>query len=70
MLSLGVLNLLPIPPFDGDRLFKELIDATIGLKRASGRGLLWGLRIFALTLLALNVILTLLNPSLILFFFG
>lgn len=68
--SLGVLNLLTIPPLDGDRLFKELIDATIGLERTSGKAILWSLRVLALALLALNIIFTLLNPSLLAFFFG
>ncbi|MDO8057053.1 MAG: site-2 protease family protein, partial [Candidatus Hermodarchaeota archaeon] len=46
--SLGIINLLPIPPLDGDRLWKELIDATISLERTAGRVILWGLRVTAL----------------------
>jgi membrane-associated protease RseP (regulator of RpoE activity) len=69
MLSLGILNLLPIPPLDGDRLWKELIDRTISLERGIGRALLWGLRITALTILVVNVILTILNPGLLGMFF-
>jgi len=69
-LSLAIMNLLPIPPLDGDRLFKELIDATISLERTSGRMILWGLRIFALALLLLNIIFTIISPGLLLLFFG
>jgi membrane-associated protease RseP (regulator of RpoE activity) len=69
-LSLGVMNLLPIPPLDGDRLFKELIDATISLERRSGRILLNSLRIFALMLLVLNIVFTFLRPDLLFLFFG
>jgi membrane-associated protease RseP (regulator of RpoE activity) len=68
-ISLGIINLLPIPPLDGDRLWKDLIDATISLERKSGKALLWGLRITALTILALNVIFTIFNPALLLIFF-
>lgn len=67
--SLGIINLLPIPPLDGDRLWKDLIDATLTLERKSGKALLWGLRISALTILALNVIFTIFNPALLAFFF-
>ncbi len=69
-LSLGIMNLLPIPPLDGDRLFKELIDATISLERRSGQVLLYGLRFFALGLLILNIIFTFLRPDLLFLFFG
>ncbi len=69
-LSLGIMNLLPIPPLDGDKLFKELIDAAISLERRSGQALLYGLRFFALGLLALNIIFTFLRPDLLLLFFG
>ena len=69
-LSLGIMNLLPIPPLDGDRLFKELIDATVSLERRSGRILLNGLRIFALALLVLNIVFTFLRPDLLFLFFG
>jgi membrane-associated protease RseP (regulator of RpoE activity) len=69
-LSLAIMNLLPIPPLDGDKLFKELIDATISLERTSGRILLWGLRISALILLLLNIIFTIISPGLLLLFFG
>ncbi len=68
--SVGLLNLLPVPPLDGDKLFKELIDAVVSLERRRGRALLWGLRIFALALLILNVAFTLLTPSLLVMFFG
>jgi len=68
-LSLAIINLLPIPPLDGDRLWKDLIDHTISLKRKSGKAILWGLRIAALTILALNIIFTILNPSLLAWFF-
>ncbi|MFW9935033.1 MAG: site-2 protease family protein [Candidatus Thorarchaeota archaeon] len=68
-ISLGIINLLPIPPLDGDRLWKDLIDATISLERKSGKALLWGLRIAALTILALNIIFTVFNPALLLIFF-
>jgi membrane-associated protease RseP (regulator of RpoE activity) len=68
-ISLGIINLLPIPPLDGDRLWKELIDRTVSLERKSGRALLWGLRIAALTILILNILFTILNPALLLFFF-
>ncbi len=68
-ISLGIINLLPIPPLDGDRLWKELIDRTVSLERKSGKALLWGLRITALTILILNIIFTFLNPVLLLFFF-
>lgn len=69
-LGVGIMNLLPTPPFDGDKLFKELIDATISLERTSGRAVLWGLRIFTLAILVLNIVFTLLNPSLLAMFFG
>jgi len=69
-LGLGIMNLLPTPPFDGDKLFKELIDATISLERTSGRAVLWGLRIFTLAVLVLNIVFTLLNPSLLAMFLG
>ncbi len=69
-LSLGIMNLLPIPPLDGDRLFKELIDATVSLERRSGRILLNSLRIFALALLVLNIVFTFLRPDLLFLFFG
>ncbi len=69
-LSLAIMNLLPIPPLDGDKLFKELIDATISLERTSGRILLWGLRISALVLLILNIVFTIITPGLLLLFFG
>ncbi|MFX1562829.1 MAG: site-2 protease family protein [Promethearchaeota archaeon] len=69
-LSLAIMNLLPIPPLDGDRLYKELIDAAISLERTSGRVVLWGLRIFALVLLLLNIIFTVISPGLLLLFFG
>jgi membrane-associated protease RseP (regulator of RpoE activity) len=69
-LGLGIMNLLPTPPFDGDKLFKELIDATISLERTSGRAVLWGLRVFTLAVLVLNIVFTLLNPSLLAMFFG
>lgn len=68
-ISLGIINLLPIPPLDGDRLWKELIDRTVSLERKSGKALLWGLRISALTILILNIVFTILNPNLLLFFF-
>ncbi|MFX0169165.1 MAG: site-2 protease family protein [Candidatus Hodarchaeota archaeon] len=68
--SLGVINLLPIPPLDGDRLWKELIDVTISLERKSGRALLWGLRIAALGTLIANIVFTIMNPALLLMFFG
>ena len=68
-ISLGIINLLPIPPLDGDRLWKDLIDATLSLERMSGQALLWGLRISALTILVLNVIFTIFNPSLLALFF-
>ena len=68
-ISLGIINLLPIPPLDGDRLWKDLIDATLTLERKSGKAILWGLRISALAILALNVIFTFLNPTLLAFFF-
>ena len=68
-ISLGIINLLPIPPLDGDRLWKELIDRTVSLDRKSGKALLWGLRITALTILILNIMFTFLNPGLLLFFF-
>jgi membrane-associated protease RseP (regulator of RpoE activity) len=68
-ISLGIINLLPIPPLDGDRLWKDLIDATISLERKSGKALLWGLRIAALTILVLNIIFTVFNPALLLIFF-
>jgi membrane-associated protease RseP (regulator of RpoE activity) len=69
-LSLGVMNLLPIPPLDGDKLFKELIDATVSLERRSGRILLNSLRFFALGLLILNIVFTFLRPDLLFLFFG
>jgi membrane-associated protease RseP (regulator of RpoE activity) len=68
-ISLGIINLLPIPPLDGDRLWKDLIDGTLSLERKSGKALLWGLRITALTILALNIIFTIFNPELLAFFF-
>ncbi|MFX1319443.1 MAG: site-2 protease family protein [Promethearchaeota archaeon] len=68
-ISLGIINLLPIPPLDGDRLWKELIDRTVSLERKSGKVLLWGLRVTALAILILNIIFTFLNPALLLFFF-
>jgi membrane-associated protease RseP (regulator of RpoE activity) len=68
-LSLGIINLLPIPPLDGDRLWKELIDRTISLERRSAKALLWGLRITALSVLAINIIFTILNPGLLGMFF-
>lgn len=68
-LSLAIINLLPIPPLDGDRLWKDLIDHTISLERRSGQALLWALRITALALLALNIIFTVLNPALLAWFF-
>jgi membrane-associated protease RseP (regulator of RpoE activity) len=68
-LSLGIINLLPIPPLDGDRLWKELIDRTISLERRSAKALLWGLRIAALSLLIVNVIFTILMPELLGIFF-
>jgi membrane-associated protease RseP (regulator of RpoE activity) len=69
-LGVGILNLLPTPPFDGDKLFKELIDATLSLERTRGRAMLWGLRIFALAVLLLNIVFTFLNPHLLAMFFG
>ncbi len=69
-LSLGIMNLLPIPPLDGDRLFKELIDATVSLERRSGRILLNSIRIFALSLLILNIAFTFLRPDLLFLFFN
>jgi membrane-associated protease RseP (regulator of RpoE activity) len=69
-LGIGIMNLLPTPPFDGDKLFKELIDATISLDRSSGRAVLWALRGFALALLVLNLVFTFLNPSLLAMFLG
>ncbi len=68
--SLGIINLLPIPPLDGDRLWKELINATISLERTSGKALLWALRIGALAILVANVLFTILNPALLAIFFG
>jgi membrane-associated protease RseP (regulator of RpoE activity) len=68
--SLGVINLLPIPPLDGDRLWKELIDVTISLERTAGRAILWGLRITALATLIANVVFTVMNPALLFMFFG
>ncbi len=68
-LSLAIINLLPIPPLDGDRLWKDLIDGTISLERKSGKAILWGLRIAALSILALNIIFTVLTPTLLAFFF-
>ncbi|MFX1540235.1 MAG: site-2 protease family protein [Promethearchaeota archaeon] len=68
-ISLGLINLLPVPPLDGDRLWKDLIDATISLERTSGRALLWGLRITALSILIVNVLFTILNPALLAMFF-
>jgi membrane-associated protease RseP (regulator of RpoE activity) len=68
-ISLGLINLLPIPPLDGDRLWKELIDATISLERTSGKALLWGLRITALSILIVNVLFTIWNPILLAMFF-
>jgi len=68
--SLGIINLLPIPPLDGDRLWKELIDATVSLERTVGRALLWGLRITALATLIANIVFTVMNPELLLMFFG
>jgi len=65
--SLAVMNLLPIPPLDGDKMYKELIDATLSLDRASGLILLYSLRIFALLLLILNVALTFLRLLALLF---
>ncbi|MFW9832025.1 MAG: site-2 protease family protein, partial [Candidatus Thorarchaeota archaeon] len=67
--SLGVINLLPIPPLDGDRLWKELIDKTISLERQSARALLWGIRIAALAILIANVVFTIFNPNLLGIFF-
>lgn len=67
--SLGIINLLPIPPLDGDRLFKELIDKTISLERKSAQALLWTLRITALSILIANVIFTVFTPSLLAIFF-
>jgi membrane-associated protease RseP (regulator of RpoE activity) len=69
-LSLAIMNLLPIPPLDGDRLFKELIDVTISLERRSGRALLWALRVSALSLLILNIVFTFLRPDLLALLFG
>ncbi len=69
-LSLAIMNLLPIPPLDGDRLFKELIDVTISLERRSGRALLWALRVSALMLLILNIAFTFLRPDLLAMLFG
>jgi membrane-associated protease RseP (regulator of RpoE activity) len=68
--SLGIINLLPIPPLDGDRLWKELIDATISLERTTGRVVLWSLRIAALATLIANIVFTVLNPALLFMFFG
>lgn len=68
--SLGIINLLPIPPLDGDRLWKELIDARISLERKSGKALLWVLRIGALAILVANVLFTIFNPALLAIFFG
>ncbi len=68
-LSLAIINLLPVPPLDGDRLWKDLIDVTISLERRGGKALLWGLRITALTILALNIIFTILTPGLLAWFF-
>ncbi len=69
MLSLGIINLLPIPPLDGDRLWKDLIDATIMMERKSGKALLWGLRITALSILVANILFTIINPALLAIFF-
>ena len=68
-LSLGLINLLPIPPLDGDRIWKELIDRIISLERRSAKALLWGLRITALSILIINVIFTIFNPGLLAMFF-
>ncbi len=68
-LSLGIINLLPIPPLDGDRLWKELIDKTISMERKSGKVLLWFLRIAALSILAINIIFTIIMPGLLGIFF-
>ncbi|MFX1565057.1 MAG: site-2 protease family protein [Promethearchaeota archaeon] len=68
-LSLGIINLLPIPPLDGDRLWKELIDSTISMERRGGKAVLWSLRITAISILIANIVFTIINPNLLLLFF-
>jgi len=60
--SVGIMNLLPIPLFDGDRMLADALDVL--LKKRSpkaGRIILNGFRIFALALLILNISLTVIS---------
>lgn len=60
--SVGIMNLLPIPLFDGDRLLADALDIIV--KKRSPRAAritLNSIRIFALSLLILNILLTVLS---------
>jgi len=82
-LAVAIINLLPIPPFDGDKLFTALFDRDIPRNSAEEqqtgkesteekppkpkepwtwtKTLIWGVRIFALSIFAGNIILSILN---------
>ncbi len=59
-INVGILNMLPIPALDGDRFIKSILE-----KVRHGDKLLNAIRAFALTLVALNILLTVLLGKLI-----
>jgi membrane-associated protease RseP (regulator of RpoE activity) len=81
--AVAIINLLPVPPFDGDKLFTALFDRDVSQNSAKEqqtegdsteekppkpkepwtwtKTLIWGVRIFALSIFLGNIILSIIN---------